>query len=130
VTKVRKLITMLSGTIIMAAVFQGLTLQTVAPKWLVNYCYLLSSCLIFLCGLVIGQEWEEIEKGFLAMVRLICYAIILGISYTFLPVLYGVSFQTSSLTTFLLGRGIVAALLWFALGMAGVFTGAGTKRGG
>ncbi len=128
--KARKIITMLSGTIIMVMVFQGLTLQTVAPKWLIEHFYLIGSGLIFFCGVVIGQEWEEIEKAFKAMIRLISYVVILGIAYNYLPALYGIHFVKSSLATFLLSRGIVAALLWFALGMVGVFTGASTKRGG
>lgn len=128
--KARKIITMLSGTIIMVTVFQGLTLQTVAPKWLIEYFYLIGGGLIFFCGVVIGQEWEEIEKAFLAMIRLISYVVILGIAFNYLPVLYGLHFVKGNLTAFLLSRGIMAALLWFALGMAGVFTGASLKRGG
>ncbi len=126
--KVRKNVAMLASTIIMATVFQGFTLQAIAPSWLVVYCYPLGSILIFLCGFVLGQEWIELGKGFFAMVRLIFYSILLGMFISISPVFFGAEFANlDMLFSFLLGRGFIAILLWCALGMVGVFTGASTR---
>lgn len=125
--RLRKPLTIIAATVIMMTIFQGLTLKFLAPIWLGDYCYLLGSIFIFFSGLVIGQEWEKMEKGFLALIRVVIYAIVLGILFSYLPTLYGVNFSQDSLMTFLIGRGFVAALLWSALGLVGVFVGTGTR---
>jgi len=128
IKKVIKTTVILAGVLVTAAVFLGLTLPLVAPKWLVHNSYLLGACLLFLVGMVIGQEWESLEKGFLAVCGTLVLGLVVGCLFTYLPILYGVPASSFSvLATFLIGRAIIAFLFWGVVGLVGVFVGAGTN---